>query len=802
MEYAENGELFDYIISKGKLTEYESNKFFHQIIDSIDYIHKMGICHRDLKPENMLLDNNNDLKLIDFGLSNLYYKNELIKTPCGSPGYASPEMLRGENYNGLLSDIWSCGIVLYVMLFGYLPFDDNTENGLYEKIIIGKFNIPNFISNLGKNLLEKILVTDPIKRINIEGIRKDCWYNLYDFFQVKGLFISCQDIPIDFSIVDLMKNYGYNSDKVIMNIRENRHNNITTLYYLLVKKNYKKKIYSVSDLVSNSFKKYISKNNKDPKSLKLMKLKSKSIFGDKADTVIQTPKNEKVCKEISIDNVKTIETTCKTDRESSIENLQNKILYNIEEENEYNNHDKKIDFQKLLMKMPNKNKQIKKETNLLKCHIKTQYDNYNKKSIPFKKKNINPNLFIKTNSVSNSLSTIKNNHKIKYRNSLNNSEEKYTTNNYNHNNLRLTLHKNNNKGNITDRYYSSIKKRKCVSLEKNEINDNSVSKVRAISSSSEKKKTLLKSKIVNLKKNNIYKNKNEGKEKKIFSKIKKIDFYSFKERRNKNHTFNYNIKELTIDKSSSLKKKRKKENSNEKSINPFLMIKPLNLNIKNIKGIHYTINSNRIGHSKNSISILSYSNPKKRKEYKSISEPKIPEIIKTYNLKSNKKAVKKKAISLEKNIKYYEKKMKMKFQRKNNSINVNKNNSYDKKNNCNNIKKVNNNNDNSFNIKIEKKSPFLNYFNDNYDKGIYVEKPISYIKEILIPLFNKNKINYSFNGIYIIECIKDNNKFKIEFSKYKNKNGILINIYPIEIINSNDYIKIQDLIFSNIKINK
>ena len=137
MEYAENGELFDYIISKGKLTEYESNKFFHQIIDSIDYIHKMGICHRDLKPENMLLDNNNDLKLIDFGLSNLYYKNELIKTPCGSPGYASPEMLRGENYNGLLSDIWSCGIVLYVMLFGYLPFDDNTENGLYEKIIIG-----------------------------------------------------------------------------------------------------------------------------------------------------------------------------------------------------------------------------------------------------------------------------------------------------------------------------------------------------------------------------------------------------------------------------------------------------------------------------------------------------------------------------------------------------------------------------------------------------------------------------------------------------------------------------------------
>ena len=303
-------------------------------------------------------------------------------------------------------------------------------------------------------------------------------------------------------------------------------------------------------------------------------------------------------------------------------------------------------------------------------------------------------------------------------------------------------------------------------------------------------------------KNNIYKNKNEGKEKRIFSKIKKIDFYSLKEKKRNNQTFNYNIKQLTINKSSSIKKKKKKENANEKSINPFLMMKPLNLNIKNIKGIHYKINSNRIENTKNSISILPYSNSKKRKEYNSISEPKIPEIIKTYNLKSNKKVVKRKAISLEKNVKYYEKKIQKQFQRKNNSINVNKNNSYDKKTNFNNIIKENNNNEHIFNLKIEKKSPFLNYFNDNFDKGIYIEKPISYIKETLIPLFKKNTINYSFNGIYIIECIKDNNKFKIEFSKYKNKNGILINIYPIEIINSNDYIKIQDLIFSNIKINK
>ena len=123
-------------------------------------------------------------------------------------------MLRGEDYNGLLSDIWSCGVILYVMLFGYLPFDDESEEALYKKIIIGKFNIPNSVSDIDKNLIEKILVTDPNQRYNIELIRKDPWYNLFDFCQVKGLFISCQEITIDFHIVDLMKNYGYKVEKI------------------------------------------------------------------------------------------------------------------------------------------------------------------------------------------------------------------------------------------------------------------------------------------------------------------------------------------------------------------------------------------------------------------------------------------------------------------------------------------------------------------------------------------------------------------------------------------------------------
>ena len=171
MEYAEGGELFDYIIKEDHLSEDETRNIFHQIIDAIDYMHKMGICHRDLKPENILFDSSHTkIKIIDFGLSNLYYTNisnikinkninveecgDLLETPCGSPGYAPPEMVMGNSYNGLLTDIWSSGIILYVMLCGSFPFDDDSEQILYSKIVKGKFKFPKEItlSNEVKNL--------------------------------------------------------------------------------------------------------------------------------------------------------------------------------------------------------------------------------------------------------------------------------------------------------------------------------------------------------------------------------------------------------------------------------------------------------------------------------------------------------------------------------------------------------------------------------------------------------------------------------------------------------------------------
>ena len=156
MEYASGKELFDYIIKEKKLKEEEACKFYQQIISGIEYLHKLKIVHRDLKPENLLLDSKKNIKIVDFGLSNLYPKNELLNTACGSPYYAAPEMIRGEKYNGLLVDIWSSGIVLYAMLCGFLPFDDCNNEILYRKIIEGKFNIPHFISDSAKDILKKI----------------------------------------------------------------------------------------------------------------------------------------------------------------------------------------------------------------------------------------------------------------------------------------------------------------------------------------------------------------------------------------------------------------------------------------------------------------------------------------------------------------------------------------------------------------------------------------------------------------------------------------------------------------------
>ena len=146
MEYVSRGDLFDYIVTHGRLNENESRKYFQQLICSLEYCHYNNISHRDLKPENILLDENNNLRIADFGLSNKMFDGYFLKTSCGSPNYAAPELISDKLYIGEQVDIWSCGVILYALLCGSLPFDDENIPNLFRKIKNGKFKIPSYLS--------------------------------------------------------------------------------------------------------------------------------------------------------------------------------------------------------------------------------------------------------------------------------------------------------------------------------------------------------------------------------------------------------------------------------------------------------------------------------------------------------------------------------------------------------------------------------------------------------------------------------------------------------------------------------
>ncbi|CAK8566055.1 unnamed protein product [Lathyrus sativus] len=178
MEYAKGGELFNKV-SKGKLKEEVAHRYFKQLINAVDFCHSRGVYHRDIKPENILLDENGNLKVSDFGLSALVESNQedsMLRTPCGTPAYVAPEVIKRKGYDGAKADIWSCGIVLFVLLAGYLPFHDSNLIEMYRKISIAEIKYPSWFRPEVCKLLGDILNPKPNTRISIAEIKEHCWF--------------------------------------------------------------------------------------------------------------------------------------------------------------------------------------------------------------------------------------------------------------------------------------------------------------------------------------------------------------------------------------------------------------------------------------------------------------------------------------------------------------------------------------------------------------------------------------------------------------------------------------------------
>ncbi|KAM1762090.1 hypothetical protein ACFX12_004779 [Malus domestica] len=220
LEFVTGGELFDKIASKGRLKEDEARKYFQQLINAVDYCHSRGVFHRDLKPENLLLDVSGTLKVSDFGLSALpqqVREDGLLHTTCGTPNYVAPEVINNKGYDGAKADLWSCGVILFVLMAGYLPFEDSNLMALYKKIFKADFTCPPWFSSSAKKLIKRILDPNPLTRITIAEVIENEWFK-------KGYKPpSFEQVDVSLDDVDSIFNESEDSKNLVVERREERN---------------------------------------------------------------------------------------------------------------------------------------------------------------------------------------------------------------------------------------------------------------------------------------------------------------------------------------------------------------------------------------------------------------------------------------------------------------------------------------------------------------------------------------------------------------------------------------------------
>ncbi|XP_006870876.1 PREDICTED: serine/threonine-protein kinase SIK1 [Chrysochloris asiatica] len=241
-EFAKNGEMFDYLTSNGHLSEEEARKKFWQILSAVEYCHNHHIVHRDLKTENLLLDSNMDIKLADFGFGNFYKSGEALSTWCGSPPYAAPEVFEGKEYEGPQLDVWSLGVVLYVLVCGSLPFDGPNLPTLRQRVLEGRFRIPFFMSQDCESLIRRMLVVDPAKRITVAQIKQHRWIQAEPtLLQSTSLAFVAQDYNSNLGdyneqVLGIMQMLGIDRRRTVESLQNSSYNHFAAIYYLLLER--------------------------------------------------------------------------------------------------------------------------------------------------------------------------------------------------------------------------------------------------------------------------------------------------------------------------------------------------------------------------------------------------------------------------------------------------------------------------------------------------------------------------------------------------------------------------------------
>lgn len=253
---AHSCKVMDFIAAHGSLKEKQARRFFRQVVAAIDYCHSLRVIHRDIKAENLLLDHRMRVKLIDFGLSNQWTPGGFLKTFCGSPTYTAPELIKRQVYEGPEVDIWALGVLLYVLVCGSLPFDGNSFQELFTKILQGDYEVPDFISSECRDLIGRMLVVDPKQRASLDQVREHMWVRMDgemvpktnpDSFQAP---LSVEDFDQD--VLEEAVQCGFDKDEIIEAVLFNTYDHASSTYYLLLSKRYEEGILKDRGIEDNS----------------------------------------------------------------------------------------------------------------------------------------------------------------------------------------------------------------------------------------------------------------------------------------------------------------------------------------------------------------------------------------------------------------------------------------------------------------------------------------------------------------------------------------------------------------------